>query len=76
MTARTEGGIVEIATGWKTRQMGKQRFENTYDMYTRGKAPKIDQNRIKSLVKGEMKDRVYNPVTGKVHFNENFIGKN
>ena len=42
MTARTEGGIVEIATGWKTRQMGKQRFENTYDMYTRGKAPKIE----------------------------------
>jgi hypothetical protein len=45
-------------------------------MYTKGKAPKIDQNRIKSLVKGEMKHSLYNPVTGKVHFNENFIGKN
>jgi len=73
MTARTEGGVVEIATGWKTRKVGHQRFENTYDMYTKGKAPKIDPTRIKSLVKGEMKDRVYNPVTGTVHFNGGFI---
>jgi hypothetical protein len=75
MTARTEGGVVEISTGWKTRKVGGQRFENTYDMYTKGKAPKIDPTRIKSLVKGEMKDRVYNPVTGTVHYNDRFVGK-
>ena len=44
-------------------------------MYTRGKAPKVDPTRIKSLVKGEMKDRIYNPVTGTVHFNDKFVGK-
>jgi hypothetical protein len=34
MTARTEGGVVEIATGWKSRKVGGQRYQNTYDMYT------------------------------------------
>ena len=34
MTARTEGGTVEIATGWKTKQCGKQRFADTYAGYT------------------------------------------
>ena len=56
MTARTEGGIVEIATGWKTRQMGKQRFENTYDMYTRGKAPKIELLKIVEEIQEVIKE--------------------
>ncbi len=42
MTARTEGGVVEISTGWKSKKSGSQRFENTYDMYTKSKPPKIN----------------------------------
>ena len=42
MVARTEGGKVEISTGWKTRYVGKQRFADTYAGYTAASDPKID----------------------------------
>ena len=72
MTARTEGGRVDVATGWKSRQMGTQRFADTYDNYTKPVSPKIDKSRISRLITGETKGRQFNPLTGNTHFLSNY----
>lgn len=73
MLARTEGGKIEIAAGWKSRKHDPRTMVETYSSYTKPKTAKLEPARCKELIKGETKGRSFNPLTGNISHLNNFI---